>query len=425
LEATVLQDVSPDRARDLAPEGLAPPEVAPELVAKIPPIIDLDAHVVEPPDVWSARLPSAYAEAGLHIEMLPTAVPKLVGAGYVESPGTDGPLVPWWCYEDQRITIKRTIAAAGFPADEVELKAVTYDEMRPGCWQPAARVADMDVNGVDRQLCFPNLPRFCGQLFLWGKDRELAHLSVQAYNDWMVEEWCGTVPGRLIPLCLIPLWDVDLAVAEVRRNAARGVRAVAFSELPTYLDLPSIYTGTWDPLFAACQETGTVIAMHIGSGTKTPKASPDAPDAVGATILFGNSVASLTDFMYSGVLHRFPDLKLLYAEAQIGWIPYVLERADDVWETHRGWSGSQMHCPEPPSTYYRRQVTSCFFKDDVGVALLDQVGVDNVVFETDYPHQDGTWPYSREAAASQFGHLDQESIDKIARGNALRLLGLD
>jgi predicted TIM-barrel fold metal-dependent hydrolase len=274
-------------------------------------------------------------------------------------------------------------------------------------------------------MCFPNYPRFCGQLFLWGKDKELARLSVEAYNDWMVEEWCAGTGGRLIPLCIVPLWDVTLAVAEVRRNAARGVRAVAFSELPSYLDLPSIHSGYWDPFFAACAETNTVLAMHIGSGTKTPKTSDDAPEAVQGTIIFGNSVASLVDFLFSGVLHRFPTLQLLYAEAQIGWIPYVLERTDDVWHTHRGWAHGQDKCPELPSTYYYRQVHSCFFKDEVGVSVLDRVGIDNVMFETDYPHQDGTWPESREAAALQFGHLKDDEIYKIARGNAIRLLGLE
>jgi predicted TIM-barrel fold metal-dependent hydrolase len=259
---------------------------------------------------------------------------------------------------------------------------------------------------------------------LWGKDKELALLCVEAYNDWMVEEWCGGSGGRLLPLCLVPLWDVELAVAEVQRNAARGVRAVAFSELPTFLDLPSIYSGYWDPLFDVCQQTGTVLCMHIGSGTKTPSTSSDAPDAVPATILFGNSVGSVTDYLFSGVLHRYPGLKLLFAECQIGWIPYLLERADDVWSTHRGWSNSQLYCPEPPSTYYYRQITTCFFKDPVGVSLLDQVGLANVVFETDYPHQDGTWPHSRQAAAEQFGHLPQQSINRIARNNAIDLLGL-
>ena len=109
----------------------------------------------------------------------------------------------------------------------------------------------MTLNGVEAQLGFPNYPRFCGQLFLRGKDRDLALLCVQAYNDWMVEEWGGESGGRLIPLCLIPLWDAKLAASEVRRNASRGCRAAAFSELPSYLGLPSIYSGHWDPFFAA------------------------------------------------------------------------------------------------------------------------------------------------------------------------------
>ena len=394
-------------------------------VAKIPWIVDLDAHVVEPPDVWCSRLPVHLRDSGPRIEYMPGGVPRLEGASYVEAPGTDGPAVAWWCYEDHRASVKRTIAAAGFPADEVLLKGVTYDEMRPGCWQPKARLEDMSVNGVQAQLCFPNYPRFCGQQFLWGKDRTLAKLCVEAYNDWMVEEWCGPSDGRLLPLCLIPLWDIDLAVAEVMRNAARGVRAVAFSELPTFLGLPSIYSGYWDPLFRVCQESGTVICMHVGSGTKTPQTSPDAPDAVRATILFGNSIGGMSDFMFSGVLERFPQLKLLFAECQIGWIPYLLERADDVWLTHRGWSNSQLYCPEPPSTYYYRQIFSCFFKDAVGIELLDRVGPRNVVFETDYPHQDGTWPHSVEAAAEQFGHRSQEVVNRLARGNAIELLGLD
>jgi predicted TIM-barrel fold metal-dependent hydrolase len=401
------------------------PEVAADLVAKIPPIIDLDAHVIEPPDLWSSRMPAKYRDVGMRVEYAPAGVPKLVGTSYVEEPGTVGPLVPWWRYEDKQMTLKRTIAAAGFSPDEVELKSVGYDEMRPGCFTVADRLSDMKLNGIAAQLCFPNLPRFCGQLFMLAKDRELALLSVKAYNDWMVEEWAGTSGGRLLPLCLVPLWDGALAAAEVRRNAARGCRAVAFSEIPAYLGLPSIYTSEWDELFRACEETGTVLCMHIGSGTVTPKASPESPDAVAATILLNNSVISMVDWLYSGVLHRHPKLKLMYAEAQIGWIPYVLERADDVWETHRGWSNSKLHCPERPSTYYHRQVTSCFFKDDVGIELLDRVGVDNIVFESDYPHQDSTWPYTREAAALQFGHLDEVSINKIARGNAIRLLGLD
>jgi predicted TIM-barrel fold metal-dependent hydrolase len=199
---------------------------------------------------------------------------------------------------------------------------------------------------------------------------------------------------------------------------------VCFSELPAYLELPSLYSGQWDPFFAACDETGTVVCCHIGSGTKQMVTSSDAPEAVAGTIIFSNSVGAMADYLYSGVFHRFANLKVLFAECQIGWIPYLLERIDDVWETHRGWSHSQQYTKDPPSTMYRDHVYSTFFKDPVGIDLLDRVGAGNVVFETDYPHQDGTWPYSREQAAEQFGHLDQQLIDQIARGNAIRLLDL-
>ena len=194
-----------------------------------------------------------------------------------------------------------------------------------------------------------------------------------------------------------------MPVAEIRRNAARGVRAVAFSELPTYLGLPSIHSGYWDPFFAGCQETGTVVCMHIGSGTKTPQTSPDAPDAVPATILFGNTVAGMTDFIFSGILDRFPSSSCSTPSARSGGSPTCSSGPTTCGRRTGGGAARQLYCAEPPSTYYYRQICSCFFKDPVGIALLDRVGPDNVIFETDYPHQDGTWPHSVEAAADQFG----------------------
>ena len=151
----------------------------------------------------------------------------------------DGPPTDWWIYEDLKFPYKRNIAAVGFDRDEMTLEGITREEMRRGCWDPKARLEDMDLNHVEASLCFPTFPRFCGQTFAEAHDKEVALACVRAYNDWMVEEWCGDSGGRLIPLCLIPLWDIELAVAEIRRNAARGVRAVTFSEIPTYLGLPS------------------------------------------------------------------------------------------------------------------------------------------------------------------------------------------
>jgi predicted TIM-barrel fold metal-dependent hydrolase len=283
----------------------------------------------------------------------------------------------------------------------------------------------MDLNHVEASLCFPTFPRFCGQTFTEAKDRELGLACIRAYNDWMVEEWCGDSGGRLVPLAIIPLWDAELAAAEVRRNAERGVHAVCFSEIPAHLGLPSIHSGFWDPFFAACAQTETVVSMHIGSSSRMPATSGDAPPAVAATLSFNNAMASMSDFLFSGVLVRFPELRLAYSEGQIGWIPYILERADTVWQEHRAWGGVRDLIPEPPSTYYYRQIYGCFFRDRHGVASIDVVGVDNTTFETDYPHTDSTWPDTLKVAQELTAGLSPEVIRKLMRGNAIRMLSLD
>jgi predicted TIM-barrel fold metal-dependent hydrolase len=336
----------------------------------------------------------------------------------------DGPPCDIWFYEDQMFPHKRHVAAVGFERDDMTLSPITYDEMRPGCYEPKARIDDMAINHVEASLSFPTFPRFCGQTFAEAEDKDLAMACVLAYNDWMVEEWCGDSDGALIPLTIIPLWDLDAAVAEVERNAARGVRAVCFSEIPPKLGLPSIHSGAWDPFFAACADTRTVVCMHIGSSSQMPATSTDAPPAVAATLSFNNAMASLSDFLFSGVLVRHPTLTLAYSEGQIGWLPYVLERADDVWREHRAWGGVAAQVPEPPSTYYYRQVYGCFFRDRHGLDSLDQVGVDNITFETDYPHTDSTWPDTLRVAEDLMGHLPQDVVDKICRENAQRMLGL-
>jgi predicted TIM-barrel fold metal-dependent hydrolase len=349
-----------------------------------------------------------------------------VGGGtYEQTFDPDGPQADCWIYEDLVYIHKRHVAAVGFDRDEMTLSPITYEEMRPGCYDPKARVADMDLNWVEASLSFPTFPRFCGQTFLEAKDRDLAEACVYAYNDWMVEEWCGDSGGRLIPLIIVPLWDVELATREVLRNAARGVHAVCFSEIPPHLGLPSVHSRYWDPFFAACEETDTVVCMHIGSSSKMPATSADAPPAVAATLSFNNAMASLSDFLFSGVLVRFPRLKLAYSEGQMGWLPYILERADDVWLEHRAWGGVRDLIPEPPSTYFRRNVFACFFRDRHGLRSIEEIGVDNVTFETDYPHTDSTWPHTKKVAEEMLDGLPDEVVYKIVRGNAIRMLSLD
>jgi predicted TIM-barrel fold metal-dependent hydrolase len=391
-----------------------------------PKIVSVDDHVVEPAHVWERWLPAKHRDKAPRVERRGIGTMRHVGGGtYEQTFDPDGPQADCWVYEDLVYIHKRHVAAVGFDRDEMTMSPMTYDEMRPGCYDPKARVDDMELNWVEASLSFPSFPRFCGQTFLEAKDRELAEACVYAYNDWMVDEWCGDSAGRLIPLPIIPLWDAELAAAEVRRNAARGARAVCFSEIPAVLGLPSIHTGDWDPFFAACAETHTVVCMHIGSSSKMPATSADAPVAVAATLSFGNAMSSLTDFLFSGVLVRFPDLKLAYSEGQIGWIPYILERADDVWLEHRAWGGVRDIVPEPPSTYYYRQVFGCFFRDRHGIESLDSVGVDNTTFETDYPHTDSTWPHTKKVAQELMAGLPDDVVHKLVRGNAIRMLELE
>ena len=393
----------------------------------IPRIISVDDHVVEPSHVWTRWLPAEFADRAPRVERRGIGPMRHTGGGnYDVTWDDDGPQADCWFFEDLVYVHKRHVAAVGFDRDDMTMSPITYDEMRPGCYEPGARLQDMDVNHVEASLCFPTFPRFCGQTFHEAtSDRALGLACVRAYNDWMVEEWCGGSSGRLVPLCLIPLWDADLAATEVRRNAARGVRAVAFSEIPPHLGLPSIHSGHWDPFFDACADTGTVVCMHIGSSSKMPATSADAPVAVAATLSFGNAMASLADFLFSGVLVRFPDLRLAYSEGQIGWLPYILERADDVWREHRAWGGVRDTILEPPSMYYYRQVFGCFFRDRHGLESLDRVGVDNITFETDYPHTDSTWPDTLRVAEEMMAGLTDEEVYKIVRGNAIRMLDLD
>ena len=390
-------------------------------------IISVDDHVVEPANLWIARLPSKYHDVGPRIKRAPMGEVTFIGGKLTVKPGSEGAPADWWRYEDLRRPLLRVDSAVGVPRDQVTMSGITFDDMRPGSFEQKSRLEDMDVNHIEASLCFPTFPRFCGQTFTEAKDKELALLCVQAYNDWMVDEWCAGTNGRLIPLIIVPLWDANLAADEVRRNAARGVRAVCFSEIPAYLGLPSIHDpdNYWDPFFAACDETSMIVNMHIGSSSKMPSTSADAPAAVGSSLTHINAELSMTDFLFSGLFERFSNLKVAYSEGQIGWIPYLLHRMDVVWEDNRGWGGVADKVPNPPSTYFPDHVFGCFFDDPNGLKLIDEIGADNITYESDYPHSDSTWPNTAQLALEQMAGLSDEQIWKVVRGNAIKLFGLD
>ena len=394
----------------------------------LPWVISVDDHVVEPPHVWQTWLPERYRARGPRVEQdtcETVIVPGRPGATYVR--GGTGPVVDWWVYEDLLRPIPQVMACAGFPPESLTLAPLPFAEMRPGCYEPSARLADMDLNRTERSLCFPTFPRFAGQVFLEAEDKDLAAACVRAFNDWMIEEWCGDSGGRLIPLCLVPLWDPTAAAAEVRRNAARGCRAIAFTELPSNLGLPSIHDAErfWDPLLAACDDTGTTICMHIGSGSQMPTTSSDAPQGVGTALTSLNAYMAMADWLLSGALARFPRLKIAFSESQVGWMPFLMERLDRVYTNSGAWSQLDPSLTDLPSSYVPGRVFGCFFDDMVGVDARHAIGIGQLVFETDYPHQDTTWPHTTELVAEIGKRVPADELEMLVRTNAITMLDLD
>jgi predicted TIM-barrel fold metal-dependent hydrolase len=382
-----------------------------------PKIVSIDDHVNEPPELWLRRLPRKYLDVAPKV--------RREKVSYTNTDGTGGE--EWgdvWHYEDVRVETKLYHVAADVPPAEIDFRPITYDQMQTACYDPKERLAIMDADGVDMSLCFPQFfVRFCGQRFNEAKDKELALACVRAYNDWLYEEWEGGSGGRLFGVTIIPLWDPHLAAAEVRRNAARGARAVAFSELPAKLGLPSMYSGSWEPFLAACAETDTLVCIHIGSSSSNLTSSDDAPIGVVNVNHYAYVSLSLTDWILCGAFARHPKLRVMYSEGQAGWIPYLLGRLDVKW--HEGYSGLDEVCslvPEPPSSYFKDHVFACVTQDPAASMFIDTIGVDNICFETDYPHPDSSFPKSIEVAKRQFAGLNQAQINKVIHDNGRKLL---
>lgn len=382
--------------------------------------ISVDDHLIEPSRLWQERLPERLRGTG----------PRIVRDGDSE----------FWAYEDRQIATIGLNAVAGKQREEFSPEPITYDEMRPGCYDPAARVADMDEGFVLSSMLFPSFPRYCGQVFHEAKDRKLGLLCVQAWNDFILEEFAEAYPGRFIPMMIIPLWDPKLAAAEIERTAARGAKSIAFSENPTKLGLPSIHTEHWDPVFRACDETGFVISMHVGSSSNLIRTSDDMPTlAFMAYSAAVNQAGTLLDWLFSGNFTRFPNLKIALSEGSIGWMPYFLERAEQVIDKQRFWasrfdidmnathdrgetkSESRFDLDTDIRRLFKDHVFGTFIEDHAGLRLLDIIGEDNVMLECDYPHSDSTWPDTVQMANKWLGDLPEDVQHKITVGNAARV----
>ncbi len=284
----------------------------------------------------------------------------------------------------------------------------------------------MNANGVLGSLNFPSMARFCGQFFASRaqQDPDLALAVLQAYNDWHIDAWCGAYPERFIPCTIPPIWDPALMAAEVHRTAAKGSHCVSFSMNPHALGLPSLHGDHWDPFWAACDETDTVVTLHIGSGGLEVTTSPDAPMNVRITCSGINIYPTAADLVWSPIFQKFKNVKVALAEGGVGWIPYFLERIDYTYEHHKAWTEPNLG-GKLPSEIFRERIITCFIVDKFGLGSLGAMNEDMVAWECDYPHSDTTWPRSPEVVWDSVQGLTDEQIDKITHANAMRLFSFD
>ena len=281
----------------------------------------------------------------------------------------------------------------------------------------------MDLNGVYASVNFPSaLPGFAGQrLQLTTKDASLALAVVRAWNDWHLEEWAGTHPDRIIP-CQMPwLLDPDRGRRGDPGATRRGAsRPSTFPEAPEKLGLPSLHTGHWDPFMAACEETGTVICLHIGSSPSAPSTAPDAPPDTIGVLFFASAMFAAVDWLYSLLPVRFPDLKICLSEGGIGWVPGLLDRLDHVaryQELYGTWHGIEL----TPGRGAAAQLLVLRARGSHDLQLRHRIGVEHILLETDYPHLDSTWPNTQRVAAESLAGLPADEIRKITWQNASRL----
>jgi predicted TIM-barrel fold metal-dependent hydrolase len=364
------------------------------------PLISVDDHVLEPPTLFD-RIEGSFGDEVPHVEIDDDRTVWRIGHLSVPIIGTNG--------------------AAGRPIQQWNRGAMSFAEFRTGVYDVHARVDDMDTNGVFASLNFPSMIwGFAGSRFSDMPDPVLGLACLRAYNEWVLNDWCGAYPERFIPCQLPWLVDADVAANEIRLNASRGFKAVSFSENPELLGFASIHSEFWDPFFRACEETDTVINLHIGSSGNVPRPSQDTPTPAIAALFPMNGFLALIDWIFSKVPVRFPGLKIVLSEAGVSWVPTAIERlqrADRQREAGGNWEVSDPH----PVEVLQRNFWFTSIEDPSAFRLLDLIGVNKVMVETDYPHNDSSWPDSQELIRCELEFLEVSDIARICFQNAAEL----
>ncbi|NQZ98550.1 MAG: amidohydrolase [Myxococcales bacterium] len=357
-------------------------------------LISADSHVNPPPTMWAEYLPAQWRDRAPVIEK------------------TDDGEVQ--VFEGRRSPILGINAMAGKKSEDFSWNLRRLDDQRAGGFDPDARLADMDLDHISAEVLYGGGPLPSG-------DPDFRQASVFAYNDWLAD-FCARAPNRLLGMAYIPCETPDVAVAEVVRCAAKGLRGCVIPRFPGESDEWS--DDAWDPFWRALLDVGWPGGIHVG-GTGRKAAFPDL-DPVGFISGLMMSKFALAEacskIVLSGVLERYPELRIVSVEGQLGWLPFANYYLDHVWEKHRHWTGSEL--PNPPSFYFARQVFATFMEDPVGLRERHAIGVDNIMWSSDYPHSETTWPNSKKLTDEWMDDIPETERRKILFENAANLYHL-
>lgn len=409
---TTVEDVTPSR------ELLLPdPDPSPVHYT----IISVDDHLVEPPWMFNGRLPRS----------LQPEAPRVVK----KEDGSEA-----WVFEDQVFSQIGLNAIVGRRRDTWNREPARFSDMRKGCWDIDARIADMDLNGVWASLNFPSqVAGFCGRIFSGAKNPELGLAVTRAWNDWLFDEWYSPHPERIIPMGITWLADAETGADEIRRNADRGFTAVTLPERPQNIGYPALHTGYWDPIIRACAETDTVICLHVASTGGHFDIPNDVEFYPLRATLFGElSMIACAEWLWSRYPVTYPSLKIAMSEGGIGWVAMMLDRLDNL--TDRADMGLMLDdtdirdrsgLPFPdgydwntglrPAEVLMRNFWFCTIDDPSTIDTRERIGVDHIMVEVDYPHSDSTWPNTQAVLKKAWGHLPVEDLRKMTHLNAARL----
>jgi predicted TIM-barrel fold metal-dependent hydrolase len=366
-------------------------------------IISADDHIdlrFLPRDLWQTRVPAALRDHAPRVEDRPEGPMWVCG---------DSVWTPWGRggHSGLKWAVERDGSYDGAPRPTI----------------PALRLADMDRDGVDASVMYGPVS------LLQADDPQVRQLCYTAYNDWLVE-FCAAEPRRLIGAGMLPADDPALAAQELQRLAKLRLR---HAMLLAALAAPPIYHPAWEPFWAAAAETRIPVGIHLFVGPPAPQ-----PGVSALALSVSNGVQAplqlvdpLVALIFSGVFERYPDLRLVLAESGIAWLPFTLQRMDreygkyrhfarEFWEQRGG-----IPLTMRPSEYFQRQVWATFQDDPVGLANVDFIGEDRVMWASDYPHPDSTWPHSQAVIAGQMADLSEAARRKITRDNARALYGLN